>query len=188
MRPPTSNELVGPPLHCLDQKWAIKNFLDKTQAEAEKLCRSRDVTEDFTYKAAEGLYYYLPSALGYPPRANAPKPIRKIFSGTAFCNRAPPHEAVSWDEAAHEGCRWSQSKCARKQMSSSRCKQCLARSPGRSQPRLSASPRSEPAPTRHRNASWKGSQKQTSARCGQSRRRAQATRKCQILMRSPCSD
>lgn len=65
MRPPTAIELVGPPPHCLDQEWALKIYLGKTQAEAEAMCRNSAVTEDFTDMAAEGLCYYLPAALGY---------------------------------------------------------------------------------------------------------------------------
>jgi len=65
MKPPTAKELVGPPPHGLDEKWALKNFLGKTQAEAKEMCRSAAVTEDFTYMAAEGLCFYLPAALSY---------------------------------------------------------------------------------------------------------------------------
>lgn len=66
MRPPTANELVGPPPHGLDEKWALKNFLGKTQKEAQEMCRKNSaVTEDFTYMAASGLCYYLPAALAY---------------------------------------------------------------------------------------------------------------------------
>jgi hypothetical protein len=66
MKPPSANELVGPPPHGLDQKWALKNFLGKTREEARDLCRqSSAVTEDFTYMAASGLCYYLPAALSY---------------------------------------------------------------------------------------------------------------------------
>src|SRR5688572_4998142 len=65
MKPPTANELVGPPPHGLDEKWALKNFLGKTQAEAKEMCHSSAITEDFTYMAAAGLCYYLPAALSY---------------------------------------------------------------------------------------------------------------------------
>jgi hypothetical protein len=65
MRPPDANELVGPPPHGLDEKWALQNFLGKTQTEAKEMCRSSAVTEDFTYMAAAGLCYYLPAVLSY---------------------------------------------------------------------------------------------------------------------------
>lgn len=65
MRPPTANELVGPPPHCLDQQRTLKIFLGKTQVEAEELCRVGTETECFTYMAAAGLCYYLPSAFNY---------------------------------------------------------------------------------------------------------------------------
>jgi hypothetical protein len=65
MKPPSANELVGPPPHGLDEKWALKNFLGKTQEEAKEMCRNSAVTEDFTYMAPAGLLYYLPAALNY---------------------------------------------------------------------------------------------------------------------------
>jgi hypothetical protein len=66
MKPPSANELVGPPPHSLDAKWALKNFLGKTQDEGLEMCRGNSsVTEDFTYMAAAGLCYYLPAALKY---------------------------------------------------------------------------------------------------------------------------
>lgn len=66
MKTPTANELVGPPPHGLDEKWALKNFLGKTQEEARETCRkSSAVTEDFTYMAPAGLCFYLPAALSY---------------------------------------------------------------------------------------------------------------------------
>src|SRR5262245_45941503 len=65
MNPPGANELVGPPPHSLDQKWALKNFLGKTQHEAVELCKNSAVTEDFTYMSSTGLCYYLPAALSY---------------------------------------------------------------------------------------------------------------------------
>ncbi len=65
MKPPTANELVGPPPHGLDEKWALKNFLGKTQEQAVEMCKSSAVTEDFTYMASAGLRYYLPAALKY---------------------------------------------------------------------------------------------------------------------------
>ena len=65
MTPPTANELVGPPPHGLDQKWALNNFLGKTQDDAQRMCRNSAVTEDFTYMAPPGLLYYLPAALAY---------------------------------------------------------------------------------------------------------------------------
>jgi hypothetical protein len=50
----------------LDGKWALKNFLGKTQTEAFEMCGCNSaVTEDFTYMAAAGLCYYLPPALAY---------------------------------------------------------------------------------------------------------------------------
>ena len=65
MNPPSANELVGAPPHGLDHKWALKNFLGKTQQEARELCKNSAVTEDFTYMAPAGLCYYLPAALNY---------------------------------------------------------------------------------------------------------------------------
>jgi hypothetical protein len=65
MKPPTANELVGPPPHGLDEMWALKNFLGKTQEQAIELCKKSAVTEDFTYMASAGLRYYLPAALIY---------------------------------------------------------------------------------------------------------------------------
>lgn len=65
MNPPTANELVGPPPHGLDEKWALKNFLGKTQEQAAEMCKRSAVTEDFTYMASAGLCYYLPAALKY---------------------------------------------------------------------------------------------------------------------------
>jgi hypothetical protein len=65
MSPPSANELVGPPPHSLDQKWALKNFLGKTQEQAVDMCKSSAVTEDFTYMASAGLCYYLPAAFRY---------------------------------------------------------------------------------------------------------------------------
>jgi hypothetical protein len=65
MTPPTANELVGPPPHGLDERWALKNFLGKTREDAQKMCRNSAVTEDFTYMAPAGLLYYLPAALAY---------------------------------------------------------------------------------------------------------------------------
>jgi S-adenosylmethionine decarboxylase len=63
---PSAEELVGPPPRCLDQQWALKDFLGKSVAEAEKMCRNTpSVTEDFTYMAPAGLIYYLPAALNY---------------------------------------------------------------------------------------------------------------------------
>jgi len=66
MKPPTANELVGPPPHSLDAEWTLKNFLGETQEDAREMCRGNSsVTEDFTYMAAPGLCYYLPAALSY---------------------------------------------------------------------------------------------------------------------------
>lgn len=66
MKPPTADKLVGSPPLSLDAKWALKNFLGKTQEEAREMCRGNSsVTEDFTYMAAPGLCYYLPAALSY---------------------------------------------------------------------------------------------------------------------------
>lgn len=65
-KPPSAEELVGPPPLCLDQQWALKDFLGKSVDEAEEMCRNRpSVTEDFTYMAPAGLIYYLPAALNY---------------------------------------------------------------------------------------------------------------------------
>lgn len=65
MKPPTPIELVGPPPLGLDERYALKNFLGKTQEQAVQMCRSSAVTEDFTYMAPAGLCYYLPAALHY---------------------------------------------------------------------------------------------------------------------------
>src|ERR1700752_415695 len=65
LNPPTANELVGPPPYDLDERWALKNFLGKTQEQAMEMCKSSAVTEDFTYMAPSGLCYYLPAALRY---------------------------------------------------------------------------------------------------------------------------
>jgi hypothetical protein len=65
MKPPTANELVGPPPHGLDEQWALKNFLGKTQEQAVEMCKSSAVAEDFTYMASGGLCYYLPATLRY---------------------------------------------------------------------------------------------------------------------------
>ena len=65
MNPPSANELVGPPPHGLDEKWALKNFLGKTREQAREMCKNSAVTEDFTYMASAGLCYYLPAVLSY---------------------------------------------------------------------------------------------------------------------------
>ena len=65
MKPPNASELVGPPPHGLDEAWALKNFLGKTQEQALELCKNSAVTEDFAYMAPRGLCYYLPAALRY---------------------------------------------------------------------------------------------------------------------------
>ncbi|MFT5322523.1 MAG: S-adenosylmethionine decarboxylase [Planctomycetaceae bacterium] len=65
-KPPSAEELVGPPPLCLDQQWALKDFLGKSVDEAEEMCRNNPpVTEDFSYMAPAGLVYYLPAALNY---------------------------------------------------------------------------------------------------------------------------
>lgn len=65
MNPPTSDELVGPPPHDLDQQWALKNFLGKSREQAIEMFKKIPVTEDFAYMASAGLCYYLPAALRY---------------------------------------------------------------------------------------------------------------------------
>ena len=65
LKPPTANELVEAPPHGLDEKWALKNFLGKTQEQTVEMCKGSAVTEDFTYVASAGLCYYLPAALRY---------------------------------------------------------------------------------------------------------------------------
>ncbi len=66
MKPPTADELVGPPPHGLDEAWALKNFLGKSQDQARAMFhRGSALTEDFTYMAPAGLCYYLPAALNY---------------------------------------------------------------------------------------------------------------------------
>jgi hypothetical protein len=68
-RPPTIEELVGcsRPVTGLDERYVVKHFLGKTQADARKLYPSGGLhlTEDFTYMASAGLSYYLPPAFDY---------------------------------------------------------------------------------------------------------------------------
>jgi hypothetical protein len=68
-RPPTIEELVGcsRPVTGLDERYVVKHFLRKTQAEARKMYPTGGIhlTEDFTYMAVDGLRYYLPPALDY---------------------------------------------------------------------------------------------------------------------------
>lgn len=68
-RPPTIEQLVGcsRPVTGLDERYVVKHFLGKTQAEARKMYPTGGLylTEDFTYMAADGLRYYLPPALDY---------------------------------------------------------------------------------------------------------------------------
>ena len=68
-RPPTIEELVGcsPPVTGLDERYVVKHFLGKTQADARKLYPSGGLhlTEDFTYMTCDGLRYYLPPAFDY---------------------------------------------------------------------------------------------------------------------------
>jgi hypothetical protein len=68
-RPPTIEELVGcsRPITGLDERYVVKHFLGKTQAEARRMYPSGGIhlTEDFTYMAAAGLRYYLSPAFDY---------------------------------------------------------------------------------------------------------------------------
>jgi hypothetical protein len=68
-RPPTVVELVGcpEPVTGLDERYVIKNFLGKTQADARRMYPHVGMytTEDFTYMASDGLRYYLPPAFDY---------------------------------------------------------------------------------------------------------------------------
>lgn len=68
-RPPTVEELIGSPrpVTGLDERYVVKHFLGKTQAEARKMYPSGGLylTEDFTYMAPGGLRYYLPPAFDY---------------------------------------------------------------------------------------------------------------------------
>ncbi len=66
MKPPSADELVGPPPLGPDEEWCWKNFLGKSVDEAQEMCRNGPpVTEDFAYLAPAGLIYYLPAALNY---------------------------------------------------------------------------------------------------------------------------
>jgi hypothetical protein len=68
-RPPTIEKLVGcsRPVTGLDERYVVKHFLGKTQADARKMYPSGGtyLTEDFTYMTSDGLRYYLPPALDY---------------------------------------------------------------------------------------------------------------------------
>jgi hypothetical protein len=67
--PPTKMELVGCSgfVSGLDERYVVKNFLGKTQADARKMYPTGQgfSTEDFTYMTSDGLRYYLPPAFDY---------------------------------------------------------------------------------------------------------------------------
>jgi len=67
--PPSKTELIGYEgfVTDLDDRYVVKNFLGKTQADARKMYPSGRgfSTEDFTYMALDGLRYYLPPAFDY---------------------------------------------------------------------------------------------------------------------------
>ena len=65
MKPPSAEELVGPPPLCLDSQEVLRKFLGKTADEAQKMFQNHPVTEDFAYMTPQGLMYYLPAALDY---------------------------------------------------------------------------------------------------------------------------
>ena len=65
MKPPSAEDLVGPPPLCLDSQEVLRNFLGKTFDEAQEMFHNESVTEDFAHMTSEGLTYYLPAALGY---------------------------------------------------------------------------------------------------------------------------
>jgi len=66
MNPPTATQLVAPPPLTLDEGRVLRNFLGKTQQQAQAMFpRDSTVTEDFTYMTPAGLCYYLPPALAY---------------------------------------------------------------------------------------------------------------------------
>jgi hypothetical protein len=68
-RPPTVEELVGcsKPVTGLDERYVVKNFLGKSQADARAMFPTGGTysTEDFAYMAPDGLRYYLTPALDY---------------------------------------------------------------------------------------------------------------------------
>jgi len=68
-RPPPIEGLIGcsRPVTGLDERYVVKHFLGKTQADARKMYPSGGLhlTEDFTYMASDGLRYYLAPALDY---------------------------------------------------------------------------------------------------------------------------
>jgi len=66
MKPPSKEQLVGPPPLSLDEEWVLKNFLGKTVDQAREMCQhGPPVTEDFSYMTPTGLDYYLPAAWSY---------------------------------------------------------------------------------------------------------------------------
>jgi hypothetical protein len=65
MKPPSADELVGPPPLTLDAEYTLKDFLGKTVDEALQTIEDGGVTEDFAYMTSVGIAYYLPAALQY---------------------------------------------------------------------------------------------------------------------------